>query len=218
MGQTCDELANYALFDANFALNANYEYHVNANLTWNMSFNNMNVHGSIIIEPNKTLTIDGATIRFADSRHMSYLTNIIVKAGGDLVIKNGAKLTTIASCTESMWDGVIVLGNPALGENLSLQGVVSIKSGSSIWNAIRGIGTGYILNPYQHPFAMAVQTGGVVIAEDASFVNNKYDVVLRQYDTQSQTDYMTPTFSGVRSERAVICPMGLKNCRACICS
>ncbi|MBL0044999.1 MAG: hypothetical protein IPP33_11580 [Flavobacteriales bacterium] len=91
MGQECDQLADYSVFDANFPLDVNNEYHVTSNTTW--GFNNMNVHGSVVIEPNKVLTIDGVTIHFGDTRKLGFTTNIVVKPGGDLVIKNGAVLT-----------------------------------------------------------------------------------------------------------------------------
>lgn len=118
---TCDEQANYTFFDSHFPLNASHEHVIDyGDVTWNTGNgnNNMNVHGSIIIENGRTLTIDGVTIRFADSRHMDHLTNIIVRPGGNLVVRNGAVLTTLASCPSSMWDGIKVLGVPDNPETL----------------------------------------------------------------------------------------------------
>lgn len=208
--QTCDELANYSWFDGLYPLDANHEFHVTTNLTWNSSFNNMNVHGSIVIEPNRTLTIDNATIRFADSRHMDHKTNIIVRPGGDLVIRNGAVLTTLSSCPYSMWDGIKVLGNPALAETFSTQGVLNINTGASIRNAICAVATGFSADPYEAVLGPATQTGGIIVAQNASFVNNKWGVVLKPYNSLQSGDFTNTRFMGCTFETNAILNYGVE--------
>lgn len=183
MGQECDQLADYSVFDANFPLDVNNEYHVTSNTTW--GYNNMNVHGSVVIEPNKVLTIDGVTIHFGDSRKLGFTTNIVVKPGGDLVIKNGAVLTSLANCPTSMWDGIKALGNPLVAESSSLQSVVTISAFSIIENAYVGILCAEA-SPEQGAYgAPPPGTSGIVHAQNGVFRNNKFGVVMRPRHTTS---------------------------------
>jgi hypothetical protein len=148
------------------------QYNVQGNETWTTD---KKVRGSIVIADQRSLTIDGATISFADSRQdAQVLTNIVVQPGGTLNLINGAELTTLAGCgANSMWDGVKVLGNT---DPNAPQGMVRVHSGSRISNSLTGIlgGEGDPANP---GFAGPTKNGHVDI-RDAFFENNVHDVVL----------------------------------------
>ncbi|MBK6408806.1 MAG: hypothetical protein IPF78_03740 [Flavobacteriales bacterium] len=72
----------------------------------------MNVHGKIIVDPGATLTINNnAVISFADSKQLlDHPTELVVAKGGRLDVNGNARLTSIAQCPNSMWDGIRVMG------------------------------------------------------------------------------------------------------------
>lgn len=106
----------------------------------------MDVRGSIVVDNDATLIIDGATIGFAPTT-AQLVTNLKVLPGGRLELINGARLTTVSICEETtVWDGVIVLGD-AMASQLPAtapvaQGYVEISGGSVIEHAITGIYVG----------------------------------------------------------------------------
>jgi hypothetical protein len=161
----CDQITEYA----DLPLDANGEHHITGYTVWNTD---MNVKGSIVVDPYGHLTVDGATIGFADSRQTGVLTNIVVQPGGTFVLANGGVLTTVSTCDNtSMWDGVKVLANAQ-----GLQGDAEVLTGT-IRNALTGIlsGEGDPMNPgWSGPVP-----GGVVHAGGCTFENNLHDVVLQ---------------------------------------
>lgn len=181
-GQGCDELVAYTVFDANYTLNAQHELHLSGTASWNAAFNGMQVHGQIIIESGGLLTIDNATIHFADSRQMTYRTAIIVRPGGKLIVQNHAVLTSLNECPDSMWDGVVVEGVPSAPESSGLQGQLTMRSFAKIENAIVGVITGSCADPVQWGTEFISNTGGIVDCENAWFMDNFWGVVLRPYD------------------------------------
>ncbi len=196
LGTSCDAKADFSYFETNFPLNSNNEHHItsNTNEIWGDQPGelNMKVRGSIIIDAGGSLTItNDAVIQFADSRNMGYTCNIVVMPhiiggaqGGNLTVTDNAVLTSLAECPGSMWDGVQVLGvsNEALWKN----GEFRINDGGSIRNALAAFTNCRVdcLNPTTAP---ATQPGGVIIANASSFINNRYDVVMRQYNSGINT-------------------------------
>ena len=168
--------ALYETFHAMYPYDPGNVYTITTNTTWNSS---MNVRGSIVVPAGITLTINsGAVIRFADSRKVGFTTNIVVEVGGKLAMTGGSHLTSMTDCDDSMWDGVMVLGNPSAGQATHQQGVVDM-SNSTISNAITAIyaGNGDIWNP----FASSTQNGGIIRMTNMTFTNNIYGIVHRPY-------------------------------------
>ncbi len=166
----CDVRATYA----NLPLDLNNEYHITANTTWSTD---MNVKGRIIVDPWVTLTVDGATIGFADTRQMGYTTDLVVMPTAYLLLQNGATLTSVEGCDASMWDGVRVLSeflDPVLDVT---HGRVGLESGSTISNALVGIEAG----PGTAPLLMGnygpIDMGGHIVSHNSNFVNNRIDVL-----------------------------------------
>lgn len=169
----CDLLADYN----GPALDGNNQYVLAASETWTTD---MKVKGSIVIPNGRTLTINGATIEFADTRRVGMTTNIVVRQGGRLIIKNDAHLTSLQGCTESMWDGIMAPRNPNIGGNNTPY--IEIKD-SRISNALVAVwlGSGDPLNP----LASSSATGprGYVIAERSQFENNRISLLSNSYTT-----------------------------------
>ncbi|GIV28005.1 MAG: hypothetical protein KatS3mg027_1819 [Bacteroidia bacterium] len=134
---------------------------------------NLKVRGSIQIETGSELIIDGAIVEFADTKRLGKETNIIVKPGGLLTIKNGALLTAFNNCPDAMWDGIQVWGNPNANQSPALQGRITI-SNATITNARvavtlskKGDCCGY--------------NGGYIIASNSSFINNFKSIEFMKY-------------------------------------
>ena len=155
-----------------FTLDAT-EHQILQNETWSTD---RNVRGEVIVENGVTLTIDGATIRFAPSNGNN-VTNITVKPGGVLHLLNGAELTSIGTdCgPPSMWNGVKVLGNGTT----TGAGLVIMESGARITNALTALrcanGDPTII------FGGDASSGGIIQATDGIFENNFLDVVTRPH-------------------------------------
>lgn len=186
--RACDQFATYAPY----MLDPEGEYHFTAPITyWSTS---MNVKGSFVIDDGKTLEINnGAVIGFADSRQIGYTTNIVVKPGGKLRVIQGAKLTALDACPYSMWDGVLNLGNTLLVQSPAQQGTVEITDGT-IAHAFVGVMGGEPADLMDPVFSTCAARGGRLIAKDATFRNNRFDVVLREYNSQYAYDYTVTKF------------------------
>ena len=109
---------------SNFSYDASEDkYTLTSNYTLSSS---ATIHGRIVIPAGKQLTINGATVHFADSRQLDRPTGIIVAPQGKLLVNNNATLTSLSTCPNSMWDGIQVLGDPAAVQSPSIQGVAII--------------------------------------------------------------------------------------------
>lgn len=190
----CDQFATYT----NLPLDANGEHHITANTTWNT---NRTIKGKVVIDPGKTLTINsGAVIRFADTRQVGITTNITVMPGGKLTVTGSSILTSLQNCPYSMWDGIVVLGNPALSQSPpSNQGTVDM-SNSSIRNAMAAILAGNVADPMAPYTGTVTQQGGRVLLNNITFRNNLHDVVLHAYASQIAPDYTPTSFTNCTFE------------------
>jgi len=161
----CETFFSYA----NLPLDVNGEHHISTATVWNTE---RYVRGKIVIDPGGTLTVDGATIHFADGRQTGVPTSIAVKRGGTLNVINGATLTNIEACGGSMWDGISVIGTTGGG----VQGEVYINTGSKVSNALTAVLAG--IGDPANPGFNGPHIGGKVDIRDAVMENNLFDVVL----------------------------------------
>lgn len=162
---------------------ANNTIEINSNTTWN---SNKKINSRIVIDNGATLTIDGATIEFADSRQTGELVRVDVMPGAKLLLKNGATLTSIQSCDFSIWRGIAVYGNSSLAQSFTNQGSVVIEGTSTqpvtISNALEGIMTKGFLTTNLKAIDWT-SFGGIVQAEYAKFENNLRDVEFMRYSS-----------------------------------
>ncbi len=166
----CEDVFAYT---TSLPLDANGEHHITTNTEWT---DDMNVAGSIVVDPGKTLTVNTATIGFAASTPQ-LKTNIVVQPGATLVVKNNGHLTSAPECTgQGMWDGVKVLGNGTVVG----AGLAQLESGARISNALVALLCAET-DVAQPSHINATNTGGIVQAIDARFTNNGTDVFMAEH-------------------------------------
>lgn len=138
----------------------------------------MNVQGSVVVQDGGTLIVDGVTIGFAPSTQ-DITTNLEVKPGGTLIMRNGAHLTNWMGCAVpvGMWDGV-----KAGGSNTGPQPQVEMYTGSRISNAYTALmfRDGDPATPIPNAQGASLATGSrpKLALEGALFENNMHDIVL----------------------------------------
>lgn len=153
--------------------------------------------GTLVIQNGEVLTVDGATISFADTRETGIPTRIRVEVGGKLSLINGAKLTSI--CSSTMWDGIQLFGDPTKEQSpTSNQGYIYMEN-STIERARKAITTFEHFNTidmdgaYEYlPINNGPVGGGLIVATNAAFINNSRDVELFKY--------VSPTLIGNKSK------------------
>ncbi len=180
-GQPCDESADYSFFDGIFTLNNDHELWLSGNVFWGAPFDGMKVHGTIVIPPGASLTIDGPRIQFASSLDMLYRSGIVVRPGGHLVLKGNAILTSLDECPSSLWEGISVMGTGMASEASGLQGTLDIDH-ATISNAFVGAYAGYCNDMSAWYFELPFHSGGIIRCQDARFLDNWFGAVLRPYN------------------------------------
>ena len=157
---------------------------ISQNTTWNKK---RVVHETIHVTSSVTFTITD-TILFGSN------AKIVINPGGKLIIDGG---TLTNACEGELWGGIEVYGTPTSSQNVpwSDQGVVILQNDAVIENAVCGIRIGKEINipvdlngtiitipeDFDEPLSMSIYGGGIVTAENASFVNNKQAVNFQSY-------------------------------------
>lgn len=133
--------------------------------------------GDIWISPGSKLTMRD-TIQSPEN------VKIYIKPSGKLTL-DGGTLTNLPEENSPMWQGVQVWGNAQkhqLEENGRYwQGYFELKNGATIENAITGIDVWKLEDDNS--------TGGVVVASDASFINNTTAVYFHPYENRVESIY-----------------------------
>ena len=127
----------------------------------------------------KTELDSGAILTITSRIHCTPTARIIVRPGGRLVVDGGV-LTS--ACEDGMWEGIYVEGDRTRPQTAANQGTVELKNGAVIENAHCGITT-------SSPDEQWLSTGGVILADSASFRNCRRAVAFLSYaDTIGQND------------------------------
>lgn len=129
-----------------------------------------------------SIAIDsGVTLTVSCHLEMSPSTRIIVLPGGKLVVDGG---TITSAGAGGMWQGIEVVGDRTKHQTPQNQGVVELKNGAVIENAVTGIRTGIQDDNWY-------TTGGIIMAVDAIFRNNQRAIEFLSYnDTVSATNIL----------------------------
>jgi hypothetical protein len=157
------------------ALSAQYNGNPGFNLTENMTINGPTKYsGNINIMQNGVLTISSTV-------QMKTGTSITVFPGGRLIIDGG----TITSYCGGVWNGIVVRGNAHLNQYpVSNQGYLTISNGGSIQNAICAVKIGI-----SDCDASDCYGGGLVITNNANFVNNKKCIEFVSYQSLNHSKF-----------------------------
>ncbi len=123
---------------------------------------------------------NGATLTISCNLYMTRESKIIVKSGGKLII-DGGKIS--ADDRSISWLGIEVQGNANLPQYpITNQGVVEIINDGTIENAKIGI---YAYQDITIPLFGSSITyslgGGIIRANNASFINNEVDIKMAPY-------------------------------------
>ncbi|MBZ0100112.1 MAG: hypothetical protein K8F30_13595, partial [Taibaiella sp.] len=102
--------------------------------------------------------------------------SIIVEPGAQLVV-NGARLTN--GCEDCMWNGIRLVGQTNQPQGTSLQGKLVLSGGAVIEHAKIGVAN------YGPDTLSPTNTGGIIEAVDATFLNNARAVSIQEYKHQS---------------------------------
>ena len=135
---------------------------ISADTTWNTNMNK--IYSDIIINNNATLTITNRTVKMRKD------TKIFIYPGSKLIVDN-AVITNY--CDKEMWGGIKVLGNVNSPQTPQYQGMLELKNGARIANAICGVslaGSEYYNS-----------SGGIIYADSATFLNNKRAIAFYSY-------------------------------------
>ena len=114
----------------------------------------------------------GVTLTISCQVEMPPNARLIVRPGGKLIVDGG---TITSACDGEMWQGIEVVGDRTKNQTAANQGVVELRNGATIENALCGIYTGLRGDT---DFAT---TGGIVSASDAVFRNNARAVEINSY-------------------------------------
>jgi hypothetical protein len=133
-------------------------------ITWK---NTRYLKGDLIIEDGAKLTIE-CVVSFG------YNSKIYIEAGGKLVV-DGGHLTTICG---SDWKGIRVAGNNSLPQNDVNQGVVEFKNDAIIEYARDAVA---LIGLKTNGSLDWSKTGGIIRAENTTFLNNRRDVEFMSY-------------------------------------
>ncbi len=159
----------HSSYTAATTVNQSFNYTLTTDQVWNDKIRYFK--GDIIIPSGKTLSITCGVV-------MTNKAKIIVKKGGLLVVNGG----TITNIFGSTWEGIRAEGSPTLSQYTSHssnngallhQAMVKIINGGTISHAVMGF-RNHNLSPF-------TDAGGVIIAQDANFINNIVDVAFMSY-------------------------------------
>ncbi len=125
-----------------------------------------NVDRDLLIDSSRTLTIKGTV-------HLGDTCSILILPGSKLILDGG---TLTSACGDVMWQGIEVVGDRTKRQLAQYQGTVELRNGATIENAHCGIHTGY------HGDAAYATTGGIIKADSAFFINNRWAAAFLSYD------------------------------------
>lgn len=139
--------------------------------------------GDIWVSPDSQLTMFD-TIQSPED------VNIYIKPSGKMTL-DGGTLTNLPEENSPMWKGVQVWGDAQKSQRAEsgkyMQGYFELKNGATIENAVTGID---VWKPGDEH-----STGGIVVASDASFVNNTTAVFFHPYENKQESANQPGTYT-----------------------
>lgn len=174
------------------------------------------MYKDILVKAGNTLIIKCKVAMATDGK-------ITVEKGARLII-DGGEVTGWCKTTPAgsnfnvpLWTGIEVAGNPAQNQLINNQtgycanqGIVEVKNGGKITYAMKGINNS-LTNPAGGG-AISNTSGGIVIANGATFENNVFDIIFYKYQQGNVTSkienstFITNAKIGVDGNNAIIYP------------
>ncbi len=150
------------------------------NITWD---DDKNIFNDVIVQNNATLTIK-SNVYFVEGK------KIIVERGGNLILDGGV----LSNYCGLSWDGIELHGNALEPQNSGNQGMVNIRNGATIKNAVVGIKTIRTEPISEGGEVNYAYTGGIVLTNSANFINNHIAVEMYPYQFESISSFTKSTF------------------------
>ena len=164
--------------------NTNNERVINSNTTWN---------DPMRIVENVVRIESGVTLSVKDDLRMPKGGRIIVEDGAKLLVDGG----TITNACGYMWQGIEVWGDPNESADATLpsaQGIVELKNGAVIENAIVGVYLGISGDCCSHSGGIILSDGGSTQDDRVVFKNNRKHVAMMRYTRQSLSHFTNTDF------------------------
>ncbi len=127
--------------------------------------------GDIMIAPNATLRINDKVL-FTENG------SITVLPGGELYLAGIVDISE--QCSHNFWKGIQLRGNANSPQTPQYQGAIRTLAGAEIRNAEIGIAA-YGIDHNNNGNYIQNSQGGIVIVDNARFVNNKIGIEIRDY-------------------------------------
>jgi len=126
---------------------------------------------------NDIIVKSGATLTITCKVQMPYHSNIIVEAGGNLIIDGGL---ISSHDNNTMWYGISVWGNSSKSQDIpGNQGTLTMKNGAKIENALHAAVMG------DEVFNDIKKGGGIANIQNAYFYNNRHSIGFWEYHNRS---------------------------------
>ena len=175
----------YGLVDAYAAVVAAREAICNNNfLVVNKTITQDTIWNSLV-RAIDTITIqNGATLTIVSRVNCENNTKILIHPGGKLVIDGG---TLTSACSDDIWQGIVVLGDPNQPQLPQYQGTVELKNGAVIEHALCAISAapaGDYVNSCGDLIGTGDFGGGIIQADSAIFRNNLQAIEYAPYEYQ----------------------------------
>lgn len=144
-----------------------YPLTINRDEIWDFD---IKMYNDIVVKSGATLTI---TCRVMMPKH----ANIIVEPGARLVVDGGI---ITSDRKDDFWYGINVWGDKSKSQDLTgAQGIVEIKNGATISNAIRAVVLG------DEVFGDPNKAGGIARITNSFFINNKHSIGFWNYQNNA---------------------------------
>lgn len=148
-----------------------------------------------VFEPDHNIVVNtGATLTITGELRMLPGARIVVNRGGRLIV-DGGKITR-GACF-GRWEGIYVLGNFSKAQPANATGTLAIDD-PGVVVLLHGATIEYAFSAIQtlHPDLSWVQDywGGLVVAEESFFINNRRGVAFMKYDIDNKSRFYSCYF------------------------
>lgn len=128
--------------------------------------------------------LNGGILTIGSEVKLSQSSKIIVNRGGHLIIDGG----TLTDLDYNSWPGIELQGKADEPQNSGNQGMVTIINDGTIENAVCGIKTHSSMEPIPGGPNFDY-SGGIIIANEAKFINNHISVQMLPYQFESMSQF-----------------------------